>query len=296
MENSTTSVITDTAKSSEGSNNSNTSGSSNSEVQAVLPAAGAEVSKDQSSKVFDEFERFMSTDFSDSPAIADVLAKEWDGLPSYKDILNKHTTEEGKKLIANLRSSYTKKTQELAQAKRDLQKKEAEILAEKERLYSGSWAKQAVEKASADTSSLDPYVEEDLKKIIEIETAKRHQEMLKPYQEEIKQQKAVLEVQNYIEAHPELKTDAYKEKMVPLLHSRPELDLDTARLIVKGMLADEGIQAMAVAKAIKDEQKGTARSTLSKVVNPASNVAGRPPKGLSGVEAAEWFRSNRKAN
>jgi len=78
-----------------------------------IPSEYAELSLDE----------LLNTDFSDDP----ILGQEHKGLPSYGDIL-KHLPENGRKLIANLRSMTTKKTQELAAARRQLEQERAEVL------------------------------------------------------------------------------------------------------------------------------------------------------------------------
>ena len=74
---------------------------------------------------------FMSMDFSDDPKLKDTFSQEHKGLPDYKTILMKHSTEEGRKLISNMRTSYTKKTQELAAARRELELEREQVLREK---------------------------------------------------------------------------------------------------------------------------------------------------------------------
>jgi len=236
----------------------------------------------------------MNMDFSDDPKLSEVMSGEHTGLPSFKEILLNGTTEQGRKLVSNLRASYTRRTQELAQARKDLDNERRAIQLEKEALYSGDFAKKVKETAAQDISTLDPYDQEQLMKIIEIESAKKLEQLLKPMQTQIIEQKQILEAERFITAHPDMKTEAFKAKLVPLITKRPDMDLETAYWMIKGQLSEE---AKAEAIKTKDADRTKKIETRQQILKTsgAPNIGGtKPPKGLTPVEAMNWFRNNKK--
>lgn len=237
------------------------------------------------------FDSFMREDLSGDPKLKEIFDTEHTGLPSYKDLLNKHTTVEGKKLIANMRADYTRKTQEIASMRKQMADREAAVLAKEQALYQGDFAKKVNEAAARDTSTLDPYVQEDLNQLIEIQTAQRLKEMLKPYQEEIATKQHMLEAQRFVEQHPELKTEAFKEKLIPLLTTKPDLDLETAYLIVKGQLADIQASTLQEQAKMKQTAKEAVRATIAKTTGTAQTSPGTPPRKMSPIEAMKYFQS-----
>lgn len=240
------------------------------------------------------FDEFMNVDFSDQPQLQEIMSSEHTGLPHYKDLLNKHTTVEGKKLLANMRADYTRKTQEIASIRKQMADREAAILAREQSLYQGDFARKVNETATKDATNLDPYVQEDLAQIIEIQTAKRLQDMLKPYQEEIASKQHMLEAQQFVERHPEMKTEAFKEKLIPLLSSRGDLDLETAYLIVKGQLADVQATAQQEQTKLKQTAKEAARQTIAKTTGTQNAGPATPPRRMSPTEALKFFASQKK--
>lgn len=240
------------------------------------------------------FDSFMAEDFSADPKLQEIFSQEHKGLPAYKDLLNKHTTVEGQKLLANMRADYTRKTQEIAAMRKQMVDREAAVLAKEQSLYKGDFAKKVNETATKDASTLDPYVQEDLAQIIEIQTAKRLQEMLKPYQDEIVSKQHMLEAQQFVEKHPEMKTEAFKEKLIPLLSTRQDLDLETAYLIVKGQLVDVQAAALQEQSKVKQAAKETARQTIAKTTGTTQNAPGIAPKNMTPLEAMRFFKAQEK--
>lgn len=241
------------------------------------------------------FDSFMNEDFSSDPKLQEIMSQEHTGLPHYKDLLNKHTTVEGKKLLANMRADYTRKTQEISAMKKQMADREAAVLEKERTLYSGDFAKNLNETAARDASTLDPYVQEDLQQLIEIQTAKRLQEMLKPYQDEIVSKQHMLEAQQFVELHPELKTEAFKEKLIPLLTTKPDLDLETAYLIVKGQLADVQAQALKEQSQLRQASKEANRQIIAKTTGTTQTSPGTAPKKMTPIEALRFFSNQKRA-
>lgn len=236
----------------------------------------------------------MNMDFSGDEKLSEIMSTEHTGLPTLKEILLKGTTEQGRKLISNLRSSYTKKTTELAQARKDLDNERRAIQLEKEALYSGAFAKKVKETAAQDISTLDPYDQEQLMKIIEIESAKKLEQLLSPMQTQMAEQKQIYEAERFITAHPDMKTEAFKAKLVPLIKAKPEMDLETAYWMVKGQLAEDD---KATAAKVKEANQAKTKETRQQILKTAGSTnvgATAPPKNLSPYEALQWFKNNKK--
>jgi len=237
---------------------------------------------------------FMSMDFNDDPKLAAVMSQEHKGLKPYKEILLGQTTEEGRKLVSNLRASYTRQTQALAEAKRALQEEREAVAREKEALYSGDFARQVQETAAKDRSQLDPYDADQLAQIIEIETAKKLEAMLKPMQSQIKEQQAVMQAERFIAEHPDMKTDAFKAKLIPLISTREDMDLETAYWMIKGQLADEAAALAGKQKVADKEKKVGIRQEIMKTASSSNVGATKPPKNLSPFEAMQWYKQNKR--
>lgn len=270
---------------------------SNTSTMTTETNTSTETSSEQDNNTSEQlstFDAFMNEDFSSDPKLQEILSTEHTGLPHYKDLLNKHTTLEGKKLLANMRADYTRKTQEVAAMRKQMADREAAVLEKEKALYSGDFAKNINETATKDVSTLDPYVQEDLQQLIEIQTAKRLQEMLKPYQEEIVTKQHMLEAQQFVEKHPELKTEAFKEKLIPLLTTKPDLDLETAYLIVKGQLADVQADVLKEQTQLRQASKEASRQTIVKTTGTTQTSPGTPPRKMSPLEAMRFFQSQSK--
>lgn len=192
----------------------------------------AQIEVPDEGKPFD-LEAFMNEDFSDDP----ILSKEHKNLPDFKTVLSRHTTEEGRKLISNMRADYTRKTQEIASIRKELEAERATIQRERELLLRSPSAKATAELAAKDTSKLDPYVDADLKELIRIEAAKIAQEQLKPYQEMHTQKEQQQAARSFVEAHPELKEESFKQEMIKTLKEKPHLAVEDAYEITAARVA-----------------------------------------------------------
>lgn len=237
---------------------------------------------------------FMSMDFSDDPKLKDTFSQEHKGLPDYKTILMKHSTEEGRKLISNMRTSYAKKTQELAAARRELELEREQVLREKQALYSGDQARKIQELAATPTTEIDPYTPEGLAKLIEIETAKKMAEMLRPQQQELETQRAIMAAQRFVDAHPEMRSEAFKAKLVPLMTEREDMDLETAYWMVKGQLAKEAEGKQAEEKKVAAVKRVETKEAIKKTTGATNVTTSGAPKGLSPYEYAQWYKANKK--
>lgn len=229
-------------------------------------------------------EELLNADLSDDP----ILGQEHKGLPSYGEIL-KHLPENGRKLIANLRSMTTKKTQELADARKQLEDERAEVLREKESLYAGKFAKEIADKANESTEDIDLYDEAGLNKRIEIETAKRLQALLAPAQQEIALAKRQAQLDDFKRANPDLTSKELRLPIAELLVQRPDLKLEDAYHIVKGRITSE---KLAEEQASRKATTTTRKENLLKTSGGSSTVDMKAPKGMSAWEAFQYHKNN----
>ena len=116
------------------------------------------------------------------------------------------------KLMKGMQSDYTKKTQELAEQRRELQRERESLLKVKFEAHEASITKR-----------------------IEAEVAKRMKQLLEPMQQEAELLKAEADYNSFLSANPDFKTDtALRSEVQNLLERNPNLDLETAYWAARG--------------------------------------------------------------
>ena len=187
--------------------------------------------------------------------------------------------EDAQKLLANMRSSYTKKTQELAAQRKELQ-------LQMEALQNSKVYENISEVAQRQTQ-LDPYDTETFNARIEEEVARRMQQMMKPMQEEYQLQQRKQKLDAWTAEHPDFKD--YKTDIVELLKTNRALDLQSAYYIVKGKSQTEALKAQ---QAELKQYKDAARQYGLKVSAGNNVTSKRPPKGMKSYELYKWVKDN----
>ena len=126
------------------------------------------------------------------------------------------------KLMRKMQADYTKKTQEVATQRKELQQERESLL------------KMKVE-VPTDLGEYDPFNEGSVQKRIEAEVAKRMKELLEPMQQEAELLKAENDYSNFLAENPDFKTDTgLRSEVQSLLEANPSLDLNTAYWAAKG--------------------------------------------------------------
>jgi len=133
--------------------------------------------------------------------------------------------DDARALLSNLRADYTRKTQELA-----TQRKELETM--RDSLIKGANGFLNSELTNGETVELDPYDTQSFEKRIQQEVLRRMQEMVKPLQEEQYTMQRRNELERFKSEHPDLME--YKTEVATLLKSNESLSLQDAYFIVKG--------------------------------------------------------------
>lgn len=220
------------------------------------------------------------------------------GLPHVRKILSEYVTPEARKFVGNLKADYTRKTQELAKLRRELELEREAISREKMARVDGPAARAAAAKAAESEEGLDPYKVEDLNRLIEIKSARAMTASIAEERKALEAERARHRAQKFIDEHPEMREDSFKNELKTVLTSRGDLDLEDAFYLVKGRLAQSGaVRAEAEALALRgaqSAQKATARATLvnSSIGRTPLPASTQPPKGLSAAEVYAWYERN----
>jgi hypothetical protein len=96
-----------------------------------------------------------------------------------------HILEDVRKYVANIRFSYTRKTQEIAEMRKALEAERAELHRQQDSALNNPFLKRAEEELANDEQEYDIYTTEGMQAEIKRQAAKMLQEMMKPAQEEI---------------------------------------------------------------------------------------------------------------
>jgi|GEM_PF-2939690 len=230
-------------------------------------------------------EELISTHFDD-PVMAEPGLEHKIGLP-YDQVL-KHIPENGRKVIQNLRASYTKKTQELAQERANLESMREELDRQKRMMTESEWAK-GIKKTAEDNSEIDIWDEEGRKAAIKREAAKMMQDMIKPLQEEMAAEKRSMEIEKFKVAHPDL--TEMRMDIAKLLMERSELKLEDAYYLVKAKKTSE--------REIEDKKAKVNERVASKEIlyktSGGKNVDSSKltqPKFKDAWSAYQWIKAN----
>jgi colicin import membrane protein len=193
-------------------------------------------------------------------AADDAMADVASGKLSWGDAL-KRVPPDVAKLMRGMQADYTRKTQELASAKK-------EALAEREALLKG-----ARELKTREVPEYDPFNEESIQARIENEVAKRLGDMLKPMQDEYEIKAAEASYQTFITENPDLKTDtALRSEVQRQLEANPGLDLETAYWAAKGRAAKS-----AAAKAAAESAAAAENDSAKRKANKAAAYSATQP-------------------
>ncbi len=203
--------------------------------------------------------------------------------------LMKHLPEDARKHLANLRSSYTQKTQEIAEVRKELEAQRAAHKAEQDGLYNGEFAKNVAEMAAEPEKPYDIWDEDGMKMKIKQEAAKMFEEMLNPLQKQMRESKRDAELASFKAEHPDLiGNEEIKMEVARMLVADEHLTLENAYFIVKGK--NLKLQAQATANAEREE-RATRRAVLAKT-SAGTNTRGGVPKFRNAIDAFNYYKAN----
>tara|TARA_Y100000401_G_scaffold29162_1_gene21225 strand:+ start:6282 stop:7148 length:867 start_codon:yes stop_codon:yes gene_type:complete len=198
-----------------------------------------------------------------------------------------HIPEDVRKHVANIRSSYTRKTQELAEMRKALESERMELHRQQENAVNNPFLKRAEEELAKD-EEYDIYTTEGMQAEIKRQAAKMLQEMMKPAQEEIQMKQRRMQLEQFKADNPQLMEDDYRLPVAQMLQDRPELRLEDAYYIVK---AKVDAQKLKEERAQVAKQKSTRREALRKTSGGKSVSPSGTPKFRSAWEAYQYHKS-----
>ena len=179
------------------------------------------------------------------------------------------------KLMKNMRADYTRKTQELADQRR-------EFVREREALMKGAETLKEVE-----VPDYDPFNEASISARIEAEVTRRLQEVLAPMQQEYETMAAEDSYNSFLQAHPDFEGDqALRSEVQHLLEGNEALDLETAYWAAKGKAAKLQREKDATRK--KAERSARKQAAMKGTAAPRrASVGGQPRGSLRGVSNSD---------
>ena len=193
----------------------------------------------------------------------------------------KELPDDAQKLMANLRADYTRKTQALAEERKQLE-------AMRNSLSNSEFNSKIDEVANAETVQLDPYDDNSFNARIEQEVARRLQEMMKPIRMEQEMSNKRQALENFKRDNPDLMD--YRSEVAELLQGNDALSLQDAYYIVKGRKTQTRLQELENENKLRTEKMREAGLKIS----TGTRGGDRPPKGLRGYEVYKWYKSRGK--
>ena len=193
----------------------------------------------------------------------------------------KELPDDAQKLMANLRADYTRKTQALAEERKQLE-------AMRNSLSNSEFNSKIDEVANAETVQLDPYDDNSFNARIEQEVARRLQEMMKPIRMEQEMSNKRQALENFKRDNPDLMD--YRSEVAELLQGNDALSLQDAYYIVKGRKTQGRLQELENENKLRTEKMREAGLKIS----TGTRGGDKPPKGLRGYEVYKWYKSRGK--
>ena len=222
------------------------------EVVDTTPEAVEEVvAPEVENEVEFSMEDLIAAEFDDQPE----MQGEHKGLPHFSEIL-KNSTPNTRKLLQNLRSSYTKKTQALAAAQKEVAAEREALLAQTKSFTDSEFAKNINETANDETQH-DIWDEDGRRAAIKTE-------------------------------HPDMTDPGMRVDIAKLLQTRPELKLQDAYFIVRGNKNQEQLEEINERnRARRSDSREALKSTST---GRKATTKMTKPEGSDNWSAVKWFQ------
>ena len=198
-----------------------------------------------------------------------------------------HIPEDVRKHVANIRSSYTQKTQELSEMRKALDSERSELMRQQDHAVNNPFLKRAEEELVTD-EEYDLYTPEGMQKEIKRQAAQMLQEMMKPAQEEMQIKQRRIQLEQFKTENPDLMDDQYRLSVAQMLQERPELRLEDAFYIVKSKVDS---QKLKVEREQVAKQRSTRRETLRKTSGGKSVTPKGTPQFRDAWQAFQYHKS-----
>lgn len=244
----------------------------------------------------------VDTEVTEEYNLDSLLALGAEDFPEFADDINHtgmkplnewigHLPEEVRKHLANIRSSYTRKTQTLAEERNalraELDKERQALSAERASLYNGNMAKRVKELAS-DREEHDVFDTEGMKKEIQRQAAVLLQEMLNPAQEQLEVEQRKNQLTSFVNEYPDVRSPELRLPIAKLLQERPELKLEDAYFIVKAKVDSE---AAAVERKALEEQRARQKTAFNKTSSGSASAPTGAPKFNNAWESFQYHKA-----
>tara|TARA_R110001606_G_scaffold318356_1_gene465194 strand:+ start:56 stop:880 length:825 start_codon:yes stop_codon:yes gene_type:complete len=227
-------------------------------------------------------EDLIAAEFDDQPE----MQGEHKGLPHFSEIL-KNSTPNTRKLLQNLRSSYTKKTQALAAAQKEVAA-EREALLQQTKSFTDSEFAKSINETANDETQHDLWDEDGRRALIKKEAALNFQAMLKPLQDQVKTQAKRAELLAFKTEHPDMTDPGMRVDIAKLLQTRPELKLQDAYFIVRGNKNQEQLEEINERnRARRSDSREALKSTST---GRKATTKMTKPEGSDNWSAVKWFQ------
>lgn len=194
--------------------------------------------------------------------------------------------EDVRKHLANIRADYTRKTQALSAAKREVEQAQEKMRLQTEGFVKGPLA-QKLQNIDTETE-YDLFDADGMKAEIQRQAQLMLKQMLQPAQEEIEVQQRRLALDKFKMENPEMTSPEYRTPIVELLQSRPELKLEDAFYIVKAKIDS---QKSAAERAELADRKARQKETVLKSSKGTKAQTASTPQFKTAVEAYNWHKS-----
>lgn len=231
-----------------------------------------------------DIEALINTTFSDDEVLSDLSITHKVGRPAHEVV--SELPKEARMVVQNLRSSYSRKMNELAILKKELEAERTKLAEQTKLLTDSDFTRQLKEKAE-DTTELDPYDDEQRQRLIEREAARNMNLVLEPLKREVEAAARKKELLSFKDQHPELNDPEVKAAVVEVLRGNENLRLEEAFYMVQGKrLAAERATKAAEEKAARESRQATfsKTSTGRNVTSPVGT-----PEFSSPGEAYRYF-------
>lgn len=197
--------------------------------------------------------------------------------------------EDVRKHLANIRADYTRKTQDLARMRKEVEAAQEAVKRQSEGIVNGALANQLSNiDEGAQYDLFDP---EGMKAEIQRQAQLMLRDMLKPAQEEIQVTQRRLALQQFKAENPEMTDPAYRGPMIELLKTRPELKMEDAFYIVK---AKVGSQKVEQERAEIAERRSRQREVIRKSSGGSRTTPRGTPQFKNALEAYKWHKAQQK--
>lgn len=249
-------------------------------VETVVEEVAAEPVEDN--EVQFSMDDLIAAEFGDDPN----MQGEHKGLPHFSEIL-KNSTPNTRKLLQNLRSSYTKKTQALAAAQKEVAAEREALLAQTKSFTDSEFAKNIAATANDETEH-DLWDEDGRRALIKKEAALNFQAMLKPLQDQVKTQAKRAELVAFKAEHPDMTDPDMRVDIAKLLQTRPELKLQDAYYIVRGN--KNQVQLEAINERNRSLRADSREALKSTSTGRKATTKMSKPEGSENWSAVKWFQ------